>query len=274
MRRIVLGFGIVTLALAACSKAPEAGDGPELGNAATAGLAFNYDYELTSPARTIADLQETHAAACEALGANRCRITGLSYTVDRSGAVSASLAMRVAAPLARRFARQAVVTAEQAGATLTGARISGDDVLPAAKAAAQQTTESNAELARIDRELARAGLPAAERAELQSQRAAQVVAIRGAADTRTNTEASIATAPVQLHYATGHGAGFTNQLRESADTAMVSATTTLVAALWLLAVLGPPLVALVIAALLWRRFGVPLWARLLATTDRRDDDAA
>lgn len=274
MRRIVVGFGIIAFALSACSKAPEAGDGPELGNGATAGLAFSYDYDLTLPARAIADLQEAHAAGCEALGTNRCRITGLSYTVDQSGAVSASLAMRVTAPLARRFARQAVVTAEHAGATLTGAHISGDDVQPGAAAATQQASESNIALARIDRELARSDLPAAERAELQSQRAAQLVAERDAIDKRKDSEIRLASAPVQFRYVTGHGAGFINRLREVGDTAVASVTVTFTGALWLLAILGPPLVALVIVALLWRRFGVPLWTRLLAATDRRRDESA
>lgn len=272
MRRIVLGFGIITLALSACSKAPETGDGPALGNEATAGLAFSYDYELTLPARAIADLQEAHAAGCEALGTNRCRITGLSYTVDQAGAVSASLAMRVAAPLARRFARQAVVTAEHAGATLTGAHISGEDVQPEAAAAAQQASDSNTALARIDRELARSDLPAAERAELQSQRAAQRVAERGAIDTRKDSETRLASAPVQFHYNTGHGTGFINQLREVGDTAVASLTVTLTATLWLLAIFGPPLVALVIVALLWRRFGAALRDRLLMATRRRDKE--
>ena len=125
MRRFVATLGIATFSLAGCSKAPDGADpGPALGNAA-AGLAFAYAYSLTLPARAIDDLQEAHAAACEALGPERCRITGIAYDVDAAGDVSASLSANVAAPIARRFGRDAVDAAERAGATLTG--IPADD---------------------------------------------------------------------------------------------------------------------------------------------------
>jgi hypothetical protein len=273
MRRFVAIAGIAALALAGCSKAPESAEtggtlGPAMGNATVARLAFTYGYSLTLPARSIDDVQEAHAGACEALGPERCRITGITYNVDSAGDVSASLSANVAAPLARRFGRDAVTAAERAGATLTGANIGGTEAAPEVSAAAGQTGDAQADLARIDRELARSDLPAPERAELQSQRAVRLADLRTATTVRSGAQASIVTAPVRFSYATGRGTGFVNRLRDSGDTALGSAAATLSAALWLLATFGPPLLGLLLLALLWRRFGRPLWARLLAATDR------
>ncbi|MEH3159745.1 MAG: hypothetical protein PGN08_12955 [Sphingomonas taxi] len=265
MRRIATGIVVVTLALAGCSKAPDAAEvGPQLGNATAAGLAFTYAYSLTLPARAIDELQEAHAAACEALGPERCRITGLTYNVDPAGDVSASLSARVAAPLARRFGRDAVSAAERAGATLTGAQIGGTEAAQEAAVATDQTADARMDLARIDRELARSDLPPAERSELQAQRATRLADLRTAAHAQSGARTSIATAPVSFTYTTGRGAGFANQLRDSGDTALASAAATLSAALWLLAVLGPPLLGLLLLFLLWRWFGHAAWQRLLS----------
>lgn len=277
MRLAIAGIGILALALTGCSKAPGGGGdgGPDVGNgAATAGLAFTYSYGLTLPARSIATVQEAHAAACEALGSGRCRITGLGYTVDRAGTVSADLSVRVAAPIARRFAREAVTAAEQAGATLTGAHIGGDDVSLAQTAATRQSEEATVELTRIDRALARPDLPAAERAELRSQRAAETQAARTAAATQTQSAASIATAPVAFHYEAGRGSGLLNSLRDSGDTAIASATATVTAITWLVAMLGPPLLSLAVVAWLWLWLGAPLWRRIAATMRARTDEPA
>ncbi|GAA0669076.1 hypothetical protein FHT00_000399 [Sphingomonas insulae] len=271
MRTFVTSVGIATLTLAGCSKAPEEADpGPTLGNASTAGLAFTYAYNLTLPARAIDELQEAHAAACEALGPQRCRITGITYDVDRAGDVSASLSANVAAPLARRFGRDAVTAAERAGATLTGAHIGGTEAALEESAAAGQSVDAQTDLARIDRELARSDLPAAERTELQAQRAGRLADQRTAAAARSGARDSIVTAPVSFNYATGRGSGFANQLRDSGDTALNSAAATFGAAIWLVAALGPPFLALLVVILLWIYFARPLWRRLLAITARGD----
>lgn len=270
MRRFVATLGIATLSLAGCSKAPDGADpGPALGNAA-AGLAFAYAYSLTLPARAIDDLQEAHAAACEALGPDRCRITGVTYDVDRAGDVSASLSVDVAAPLARRFGRDAVRSAEHAGGTLTGAHIGGTEAATDVVAATDRSGDAQADLARIDRELARSDLPAAERAELQAQRSRRLADQRTAAATRIGASASIATAPVRFSYATGRGSGFANQLRDTGDTALASTIATLGAGIWLVATFGPPILALLLLILFWVRLGRPVWRRLI-TIGARDD---
>lgn len=267
-------IGLIATALAGCSKAPDGdGVGPQLGNATSSTLAFTYAYRLTLPARSIDRVQEAHAAACEALGPPRCRITGMRYSVDASGGVSAELTARVAAPLARRFGREAIAVAEREGASLTGADIGGSETSPDDAAAGSIAGDAQADLARIDRELARSDLPAAERATLQAQRAERLADQRGATRVAAGTRASIATAPVSFSYTTGHGAGFLNQLREAGDTALASATVTLGALLWLLAVLGPPAVAVLALVLLWRAFGRRWWTRLARAAERGHEPA-
>lgn len=116
MRSLLIAASLLTLA--ACSKAPDGNAEPDFAGNAAAGVAFTYAYDFELPSRSISDLQEAHAQACERLGAGRCRITGLRYTVDRDGGVAASLSVKVAAPIARSFGRSAVKTAESTGAML------------------------------------------------------------------------------------------------------------------------------------------------------------
>src|SRR4051812_15014720 len=52
---------------------------PEISPPAAPGVAFNYRYAFRLPANRIGQIQEEHAAACEKLGAERCRITGMLY---------------------------------------------------------------------------------------------------------------------------------------------------------------------------------------------------
>lgn len=246
------------LALAGCSKAPD-GDLPDVSGNASAGVAFTYGYAFELPSRLIADLQETHAQACEQAGVATCRITGLSYSVDRDGGAHASLSVKVASRVARRFGRAATVSAERLGATLVGAEISGEEVQPqAAQAGAAQQT---ADVAAIDRQLADARLSTAERAELRSQRAERVETARDQTASAASDQERLANTPMSFSYQAGHGVGFGNALRDAADTALASTRGTAIWAVWLLAALGPPLVLLALLLLAWRRWGRPAWLR-------------
>lgn len=253
---------VALLIVAGCSKAPDQGDMPELAGNATAGVAFTYGYAFELPSRSVDELQEAHAQACEKAGPGNCRITGLTYTVDRDGNASASLAVKVASAIARRFGREAVGTAEAGGATLTGAQISGEEALPDASAAATRIAEGD--VATLDRQLANPKLSAAERAELRVQRSQQVQAARaGTADAAAARE-RLANTPMSFTYETGHGVGFGNALRNSAETALGSTRATLIGATWLLATLGPPLLLLLFLLFLWVRWGRRLWNHVFA----------
>jgi len=262
----------IALSLAGCSKAPESSAGePDIAGNSVAGVAFDYSYDLTLPSSRISDLQEEHARACERLGPTRCRITGLRYTVGQQGDVSASLSVKIAAPLARAFGRAGVKQAESVGATLTGANISGTDVATAAAATATERTDVAAERARIDRELTRVDLSPRERAELRQQQAAAQSQATAAAATASEQRESLANTPMSFGYTTGRGTGLVDRLQDAGDTALGSIGLTVTALLWVLAALGPPLLVILLVFLVWRRWIQRWWTDLMVRIDRRTD---
>lgn len=205
--------------------------------------------------------------ACERL-AGRCRITGLRYTVSSSGAVNAGLSVSIAAPLARSFGREGIKTAQAAGATLTGAEITGTDAAPDQAAATTARTAADTTRARLARELARTDLSSRERAELRRQQSAAEDQARAARASASEVKARLADTPLVFFYETGRGNGLVDRIRDAGDTAVSSIGVTLTAALWILAALGPPLVVLAVLYLAWRRWGRHWWAALLYRTDR------
>jgi hypothetical protein len=258
---------IACLAIAACSKAPDTADvGPDVTGNAVSAIAFSYTYDLTLPTGDIAGLQERHAAACEKLGTDRCRITGLHYTVYSSGEVAADLSMALAAPIARAFGREGVVAAERIGATLSGASIGGSEAATLAGEDELAAGDAATDRAELDRELQRPGLTAAARTELLQRRAALVAQTRAARRDAAATRASIVTAPMTFTYHTGRGTGLFDRLRDAGDAAAASALVTVMTLLTIVATLGPPAIVLLLLFLVWRRWFRPVWRRIADRT--------
>jgi hypothetical protein len=224
-------------------------------------VAFAYRYNFRLPSNRVADAQEAHARACEQLAPPRCRITGMTYRLDGSGRVAASLGVQVAAPIARAFGRRGVQSIEAAGGALTGAEIIGTDAGPTTKAAKVNTADAGSNRGAIDKELARSDLPAAARADLLTRRADLLRAQRESEAAALEAQASVSTTPISFLYSAGTGVGLTARLSEAAHAGYLSLTWTLATALTVLAYLGPPLVLLLLLALLWRRFGRRWFAR-------------
>ena len=256
--------GVCGVALAGCGQRQEAGD------AATdaADLAFRYGYTFRLPSAQIADAQEVHASRCERLGPPRCRITGMTYTVDGSGDVGASLSVAVATPLARSFGREGVAAVEQAGGALIGADISGTDTRATASAGDTTRRRGSAELTRLDAQLARSDLSGAERAELTRQRAAAVAQAQAGADETSAARAEVATTPIAFSYRAGRGVGPAAELAAAGQAAYASLLTTLSVLLMTLAVLGPPVLLALFLFFIARRWGVPAWRRLFPPRPR------
>jgi hypothetical protein len=226
------------------------------------GVAFSYDYRFELPPKNIAAAQEAHQQACERLGPAECRITGWHYRVVGENDIEGSLNFLLDPRLARGFGKSAAAQVTGAGGTLAEAEITGTDAGAQIKAAQTQGQQAGGEVGRIDRQLARADLPRAERETLQSQRADAAERARTAGEQVAAGQASLATTPMAFTYQSGatiHGFDQSAPFTSVINLLVGSAELTLATVLTLLAVAGPP--ALVLLAGWWvvrvvrRRFG-------------------
>ncbi len=280
MRRI--GLGAAVLALAGCGQASEERSAdsvattdmaetavPGIAVTAAPGVAFNYRYAFRLPPTAIARTQEAHAAACEKLGVARCRITGLRYQLRGENDIDASLAFKLDPAIARLFGRNGVDLVQAAKGALVDAEITGVDAGAAIGGLTADRARAADEQRRIAAELAKSGLPAAERAELQNQRADLARRIEAATAGVAERRDSLATTPMTFGYGSGpavRGFDASAPLTSALDTAAGSAQVTLALLLGALALLGPPALALGLIWLLWRRFG-RRWRDRLGSAD-------
>jgi hypothetical protein len=238
--------------------------GPGLAPTAAPGVAFNYQYAFRLAAERIKDVQKQHAAACEKLGLDHCRVTGMRYQLIGNRDVAATLSFKLDPALARGFGDQAIDVVTQAEGLLVDAEISGSDA-GSKIAEANRTQGSFADqLKSVEAQLAKPGLSGTERAELQNQAQALRDRIRIGQDDKKAQQDSLATTPMTFEYATGDlGDGFGGRPR--LKQALVHAGDNLVGgALWILVLAITLLPWALAAALGW--WG---WRRLRARIERR-----
>ena len=270
MRGSVAAVCIAAAMLGGCSKAPDGGDAPSGSDTAGApgisvsaapGVAFNYHYGFRLPPRAIAAVQEAHANTCEKLGIARCRITGMDYRVIGENDVRGSLHFKLDPTIARAFGKRGIDIVQDAKGSLVRAEIIGTDAAEAIERAGGTQADAAAAVARTDAELARSGISAEERAELQRQRAAASTASREAANTAADNRASLARTPMTFDYESGDAVrGFDTSapLTSALDTMVASGQVTLAVLLGIVAIFGPPAIVFVIGLLLWRRMRGPV----------------
>lgn len=226
-----------------------------IGVTAAPGVAFFYRYAFSLPADQVAQTQEAHAQACEKLGIARCRITGMRYRLIGENDVEAMLAFKLDPAIARSFGKSGIGLVEAAKGTLVDAEITGTDAGAAIDRLRADRARAEEELRRIDRELARPGLRAAERAELQRQRA-DIARQLAAIDTSTSEQReSLANTPMVFSYRSGkaiRGFDASSPLTSAVDTAIASLQATLAVLLGAIALLGPPALVILLLWLLWR----------------------
>jgi hypothetical protein len=128
---------------------------PGVGVTAAPGVAFNYRYAFRLPNNRIAQVQEAHATACEKLGLDRCRITGMRYRLVDQKDIQAMLSLRLDPALARDFGKQATDAVAKSDGMLVDQEITGEDVGTRIAATNKSESELRAELAKVEAELAR-----------------------------------------------------------------------------------------------------------------------
>ncbi|HEX8527740.1 DUF4349 domain-containing protein [Allosphingosinicella sp.] len=177
--------------------------GPDVGPTAAPGVAFNYRYAFRLPSERVAGMIEHHARMCEQLGINRCRIVGLNYRYVNESDIEGRLAFKLEPGIARRFGQQGVEAVTASEGMLVESEISGTDVAPAIRAAGRSIAELNEELRGIEARLARPGVKADERAQLEYEAERLRASIRASRDTREEAQESLATTPLVFQYGSG-----------------------------------------------------------------------
>ena len=190
------------------SAAPSAGRatrdaGPNVSPTAAPGVAFNYRYSFRLPSERIASVQERHAATCEALGVNRCRITGMLYRVVGDNDVEAMLSFSLDPAIARRFGRAGVEAVTQAEGRLIESMITGEDVGTGIRNAGRDIAQMREELRRIEAQLGRGDLAPDERPRLEEQARELRAQIQAASADRDDQQQMLATTPMTFNYGSG-----------------------------------------------------------------------
>jgi hypothetical protein len=231
---------------------------PGVSVSAAPGVAFNYRYAFRLPGERIAAVQEQHAAACEKLGLDRCRIIGMRYRLVDQDDVEAMLAFKLDPAIARSFGKAGIDLVTRSEGMLVDSEISGEDAGAEIQAASRSEAEYAEELERVEQQLARAGLKSAERAELQAQADRLRQSIRAVRANRADRQESLAKTPVVFNYGSGDLVpGFDD--RSPIRTALERAGDNFVGGLATLLVVGLTLLPYALVALLlfwlYRRFG-------------------
>lgn len=202
----------------------ERGGPPGISVTAAPGVAFNYRYNFRLPAERVGEVQEQHAAACEKLGVDRCRITGMLYRLINDRDREAMLAFKLDPALARQFGKDGIEAVNRAEGMLTESEITGEDAGSEIAAATRTVGQLEEDLRRIEEQLTRAGPRSSDRAELQAQAAQLREAIRSTRTTRAERQESLARTPVVFRYGSGdlapgsdRGWQVGNALRQSGD---------------------------------------------------------
>ena len=231
------------------SEAADSSAAPDIAPSAAPGVAFNYDYRFSLPDRAISAAQEAHAGACERMGLQRCRITGMRFSVDRDENVVAALDLKLDPVLARQFGKTATELVVQKSGRLDSLEIGSSDEGSKIDDSTRERQALNQRIADLESKLK--GVSGEDRAaliqQLDSLKADAARLDSAVADSQT----ALAVTPMHFdYYGRGGEPGFHgNPVREAWRT-LVETTVTLVGLLLrALAVLLP--IALLAAVLIF-----------------------
>jgi len=224
---------------------------PGIAPTAAPGVAFNYRYDFRMDAAKIGETQEKHAQACEKLGIDRCRITGMSYRLINDRDIAAMLAFKLEPSLARQFGKDGIGLVKAAEGMLVRSEISGVDAGSAINAAGRAQGRLRDERARLEDRLKQPKLTEAERAEIRGRLEDIARQIESTNVTREQNQESLANTPMVFNYGSGEvvpGFDARSPLREAFRTA---GETFVGAIAVFIVILGALLPLFLLAALAW-----------------------
>ena len=264
-KRIIIAVAAATAAASCSQQEYEPSDdvaesisdtsAPNIRPTAAPGVAFTYDYDFRLSDESIDDIQEAQASRCESLGADRCRITGIKYTINPQEQVYGLLRVQLDPAIARQFGKEAVAGVEQAGGRLVDAEFTGTDVGTSIRRSASRRGELETRIAEIERRLSSGTTNDRERTELQQQLAQLRSELSQARATITQGEEQLALTPMTLnYYGKGGVPGFqgANPVEDAWRAFIGSAATMITVLLYAVGVLLPWALLLLLVVLLVR----------------------
>jgi hypothetical protein len=263
-----------TEAPAAAEESADAAAAPRIGIEAAPGVAFDYAYTFRLVDKHIARVQEEHAAACETLGVQRCRIVDVRYQLSDEKLVEAQTQFKLEPGIARRFGANAIASVEKAEGVLADASVAGEDVGTEILASQQRSAGSEAEIARLEARLKAGGLDKRERAELLAQIGQMRGQLGDERQTRRSGEARIAWTSVAFNYVSDGGLpgiGHENPFANAGETLMRSGSTALTFVLTLGAAVLPWGILLALIVAFWRSRFVTAVRQQLRSTQKAND---
>jgi hypothetical protein len=239
---------------------------PSVGPAAAPGVAFAYRFDFRLPDERIGEVQDLHAAACEALGVARCRITGMRHAIADAHEATGMLSFNLEPGLARRFGQQAIASVEAADGELAESEITGNDVATPIGESQERSASFAAELARLERRLAAPGLAAGERESISLQITTLRARMASEARSRAAGEQKLAMTPMQFTYSGVGGVGNSHAFSRAFAVSAASLTTMLAVLLTGMGVALPWLIPIALGVFAWRRWVRPRLSRHAVAT--------
>lgn len=172
---------------------------PDISPDSAPDLAFGYSYDFAIAADRIAEVQQRHARECEALGAARCEVKGMTFRRNGGDGVNAELVLALEPGLAHRFGETALASVREAEGELVNNEVTGKDAGVAVRTATRTIDELEAQIAELETRIAAAGT-ANLRQTLQGEAAGVRARLRALRETRGTARAGLATTPVTMTY--------------------------------------------------------------------------
>ncbi len=207
---------LVALLLAGCSQRQPSGEppastydareeptAPGVDVTAAPGVAFNYRYAFRLPSTRIAQVQEQHAQACEKLGLDKCRITGMRYRLVNQTDIQAMLALRLDPGIARQFGKEATDAVKQSEGMLVDQEITGEDVGTQIASASRSESALTAELDKVDAELRSMSARDPHRGEVARRADDLRQQLRSLAESKAQGQQALAGTPMVFNYGSG-----------------------------------------------------------------------